>query len=127
MRLEARGKVLVVSVLLGLAIIVGASNPVGAYHESLYVTVNGVRMAPGQIRAIEEQIGMRLASGHYRYDPTTGRFWLAGTVQGGEQIYRGQGRQDYGWYNPRQGSSGYSNHNTGTNIICDGGSCNIAR
>ncbi len=127
MRIGARGKMLVGSVLLGLGIILGASDLVGAYHETLYVTVNGVQMAPEQIRAIEQQYGTRLGSGHYRYDPTTGRFWLAGTIQGGEQIYRGQGRQDYGWSNPRQGSSGYSNHNTGTNIICDSGGCNIAR
>ena len=127
MRIGAREKVLVASVLLGLAIILGASEPVGAYHETLYVTVNGVRLAPEQIRAIEQLYSTRLVSGHYRYDATTGRFWLAGTMQGGEQLYRGQGRQGSGWYNPQQGSSGYSNHNTGTNIICDGGSCNIAR
>jgi hypothetical protein len=126
MRTEGRGKVLA-AVLLALTIVLGAGEPVGAYHETLYVTVNGVRLAPGQIRAIEQQYGTRLASGHYRYDPATGRFWSVGAMQGGGQIYRGQGRQDYGWHNRGQGSSGYSNPNTGTNIICDGGGCNIAR
>lgn len=54
-RIGARGKVLVGSVLLGLGIILGASDLVGAYHETPHVTVNGVRMAPAQIQAIEQQ------------------------------------------------------------------------
>jgi hypothetical protein len=116
-----------VSALAGLALTLSVAAPVFAYHETLYVTVNGVRLSGDDIRALERMSGTRIPSGHYRYDPATGRLWLAGTFQGGEQINRGQSRQDYGWSNPRSGGWGYSNPNTGTNVICDSGGCNFAR
>jgi len=42
-----------------------------AYHDSLYVTVNGVRLRSEQIRAFEQQAGVIMRSGHYWYDPGT--------------------------------------------------------
>lgn len=113
--------------LAALAMTLGMAVPAAAYHETLYVTVNGTRLGASQIRALEQAYGTRIPSGNYRYDPATGRLFAVGAVSGSEQLYRGPGRQDQGWRNPAGRSSGYSNHNTGTNVICDSGGCNIAR
>jgi hypothetical protein len=43
----------------------------------------------------------------------------------GEQFY-GNWRA-YGWTNPSDRSMGYSNGNTGTNMLCVGRDCNFAR
>lgn len=126
--MKTRGRwIHMASALAGLALTLSVAVPGWAYHETLYVTVNGTQLNGNQIRALEQMYGTRIPSGHYRYDPATGRLWPVGAFQGGEQLYRGQGRQDYGWRNPNGRSSGYSNHNTGTNVICDSGGCNIAR
>ena len=105
----------------------GMSAPAIGYHETLYVTVNGTRLTGDQIRALEQMYGTRIQSGHYRYDAATGRLWPAQASSGSEQLRRGPGRQDYGWQNPNGGSWGYSNQNTGSNVICDSGGCNFAR
>lgn len=126
--MKTRGRLLYVASLLGgLAMTLGVSAPAIGYHETLYVTVNGTRLNGDQIRALEQTYGTRIPGGHYRYDAATGRLSVVGTSSGSEQLYRGSGRQDYGWQNSNGGSWGYANPNTGTNVICDSGGCNFAR
>jgi hypothetical protein len=126
--MKTRGRsTYIASLLGGLALTLGVSTPAIGYHETLYVTVNGTRLTGDQIRALEQMYGTRIPSGHYHYDPATGRLSAAQTYNGSEQIHRGSGGQDYNWQNRNGGSWGYGNSNTGTNVICDSGGCNFAR
>jgi hypothetical protein len=59
--------------LVAILLVLGSVTAQG-YHETLYVTVNGVRLSPEQIRAIEQSLGMRVQSGHYWYDAASG-YW----------------------------------------------------
>jgi hypothetical protein len=113
--------------LAAVLLILGSVTAQG-YHETLYVTVNGVRMSPDQIRAIEQSLGIRAQSGHYWYNAASGYWGIVGgpalgRVQsqtgGGNSGY--QGSQGGGTFrNYSDGSWGYRNPNTGTGMISDG-------
>lgn len=117
----------VTACLLVAGVAIGAATAYG-YHDTLEVIVNGRRLSPAEIRWFEQQYGVRAQSGRYWYDPRSGQFGLErGAPQGSGERLSGRNWRRYGWTNPNGNSSGYSKHNTGTNIICDSGGCNSAR
>ena len=112
-----------VVVLLGLGSVTAQG-----YHETLYVTVNGVRLNPDQLRAIELSLGIRVQNGHYWYNTASG-YWgiVGGPALGQAQVPQGRGNSGYQgsqgggtFRNYGDGSWGYRNPNTGTGIISDG-------
>jgi hypothetical protein len=113
-------------ILLVLLVLFGVT--AHGYHETLYVTVNGVRLSPDQIRAVEQSLGARVQSGHYWYDATSGSWGLVGgPALGRVQAQQRRGNSGYGgsqgggtFRNYDDGSWGYRNQNTGTGIISDG-------
>ena len=48
-----------------------------AYH-SVYVTMNGVPIAPHEIPILEQLFGMHLENGHYWFNPASGMWGVAG-------------------------------------------------
>jgi hypothetical protein len=116
-----------VSTCLLMAVVALGTVTAYGYHDTLEVIVNGRRLSPQEIQWFEQQYGVRAQSGRYWYDPRSGQLGLErGSPRGrGEQFYGNP--REYGWTNPSDRSMGYSNDNTGTNMLCVGADCNFAR
>jgi hypothetical protein len=97
-----------VTTCLLLAIFALGSGAAYAYHDTLLPS------AP-------------MPGGRYWYDPSLmpPRQERRSFQGGGEQFYGNP--REYGWTNPSDRSMGYSNGNTGTNMLCVGADCNFAR
>ena len=90
-----------------------------AYHDTLTVFVNGVRLTPEQIYHAEQAAGVRLRSGYYWYDQRSGYWGLVnGPVLGRVGAVWSQGNTVTEGYSG--GGAASRNANTGIGIITDG-------
>jgi hypothetical protein len=94
-----------------------------------YLLLAVFAMGSGMAYAYHDTLppGAFVPGGGYGYDPGVMQpRQQPRTFQGSGEEFYGNWR-DYGWTNPRDRSMGYSNGNTGTNMLCVGADCNFAR
>lgn len=109
---------MLLGIIFGIVMFVCAVSAM-AYHDTLRIVVNGVRLTPEQIYRAEQATGMRLPSGYYWYDQRSG-YW--GQVNGPPI-----GRIDPVWAQGNTVTESYAgggaasrNANTGIGVITDG-------
>ena len=87
------GKIIAIG-FAGLLFVVSVIGLAFGYHDTLNVTVNGMRLSPAEIAALEQIIHMPVVSGRYWYNPFTGLWGREGQPAQGRINLNGQGNQE---------------------------------